>query len=447
MIEIRTLIIDPLYKRSELHEFAFDLAMTPELQRLRDIRLSNVNSLFLPGISNISRFEHSLGMAILAERLSNRLKIGEVDKHHLIAASMLHDAATPPFGHTVEYIFQQKDPHYSHEDNIKKILSEEESQEDGIIGRYTQTSGKEQKAFRIISSKKIANIALNPKIVADLILGETNLGKFIKSDFDLDNIDNIYRMAYHMGIDFDQSIINLIIDGYVLLGNQIAYLENNIQYLQNWLDIRQKLYAELMPNQFDFSAKTMISHGVSKAIDAGEILGRYDWTLTDTELFWRLSQKESVASDTFTRLKMGELFCIESMVWINDKNVMDKIKNLQKRVEIEKDLENRLGTEIIVNFIHNKDKSSREIDLTVISENDIINRKSPKKMTIGKHINELLIGIFSKAKFKESFKRDKKCKKLLIEIIGAQEITMQQHIKNAGSSSDIVQQAGLDNFL
>jgi len=441
------MIIDPLYKRTKLHEFAFELAMTPEVQRLRDIRLSNINSLFLPGISNISRFEHSLGMAILAERLSNRLKIGEVDKHYLIAASILHDAATPPFGHTVEYIFQQKYPSYSHENNIKKILSGEESREDCILGRYTQTFGKEQKAFRIISSKKIANISLDPKIVANLILGKTNLGKFIKSDFDLDNIDNIYRMAYHMGLDIDESIINLILEGFLLLGNQIAYLENNIQYLQNWLETRQKLYAELMPNQFDFSAKTMISYGVSKAIDAGEINGRQDWQLTDTELFWILSQKESVAHDTFERLKLGELFCIESMFWINEKNAVDKIKNLQKREEIEEDLESQLKTEIIINFIHNKDKSSREIDLTVISENDIINRKSSKKMTIGKHVDELLIGIFSKAKFKESFKRDQICKNLLIEKLGVQEISSPQYLKNAGFSPSSIKQADLDNFL
>jgi HD superfamily phosphohydrolase len=440
-------MIDPLYKKTKLHEFAFELAMTPELQRLRDIRLSNVNSLFLPGIANISRFEHSLGMAILAERLSNRLKISEVDKHYLIAASMLHDAATPPFGHTVEYIFQQTDSAYSHENNIKRILSGEESQEDGIIGRYTQTSGKEQKAFRIISSKKIVNSSLDPKIVARLILGETDLGKIIKSDFDLDNIDNIYRMAYHMGIDFEESIINSIIEGYFLLGNQIAYLENNIQYLQNWLEMRQKVYSELMPNQFDFSAKTMISHGVTNAIESGEISGRRDWQLTDTELLWKLSLKESIAYDTFTRLKMGELFCIESMVWINDINAMEKIKTLQNRKEIEKQLETDLGTEIIVNFIHNKDKSSREIDLAVISDNDIIKQKSTKRVTIGRHVNELLIGIFSKAKFKESFKRDKKCKKLLMEILGVQEVTTPQSLKNTGSYPGPGKQAGLDIFL
>ena len=446
-MKIHLTMIDPLYKRTKLHEFAYELAMTPEVQRLRDIRLSNVNSLFLPGISNISRFEHSLGTAILAERLSNRLKIGEVDKHHLIAASMLHDVATPPFGHTVEYIFRQMDSNYSHENNIKKILSEEESREDGILGRYTQTSGKEQKASRIISSKKIANTSLDPKIVAKLILGKTDLGKFIKSDFDLDNIDNLYRMAYHMGIDFDSSNINSIIEGYFLLGNQIAYLENNIQYLKNWLELRRQVYSELMPNQFDFSAKTMISHGVTKAMKAGEINGRQDWQLTDSELLWKLSQKESVAFDIFTRLKMGELFCIESMVWINEKNAISKIKTLQKREEIEEQLGTELGTDIIVNFIHNEDKSSREIDLSIISDSDIINQKSSKKVTIGRHINELLIGIFSKAKYKESFKKDKKCKNLLMEILGVQEVTIPQYLKNIDSSSGIGKQAGLDNFL
>ena len=164
-------------------------------------------------------------------------------------------------------------------------------------------------------------------------------------------------MAYHMGIDFDISNIYSIIDGYFLLGNQIAYLENNVQYLKKWLETRRQLYSELMPNQFDFSAKTMISYGVTKAIEAGEINGRQDWQLTDTELLWRLSQKESVAFDTFTRLKRGELFCIESMVWIDDEKAIDKIKTLQKRREIEKRLETELGIEIIVNFIHDNDKS------------------------------------------------------------------------------------------
>ncbi|MGP8256477.1 MAG: HD domain-containing protein [Methanoregula sp.] len=421
--------------------------MTPEVQRLRDIRLSNVNSLFLTGIANISRFEHSLGMAILADRLSNRLKLGDIEKHYLIAASMLHDAATPPFGHTVEYIFQQTAPDYSHDRNIKKILSGEESYEDGIIGQYTQTFGKEQKAFRIISSKKIANSSLDPKIVAKLILGETDLGKLIKSDFDLDNIDNIYRMAYHMGIDFDISNIYSIIDGYFLLGNQIAYLENNVQYLKKWLETRRQLYSELMPNQFDFSAKTMISYGVTKAIEAGEINGRQDWQLTDTELLWRLSQKESVAFDTFTRLKRGELFCIESMVWIDDEKAIDKIKTLQKRREIEKRLETELGIEIIVNFIHDNDKSSRKIDLAVITDNDVINQKSSKNITIGGHVNELLIGIFSKAKFKESFKREQNCKNVLLEILGAHEVTNPQYLKNAGSSHVVRKQTGLDIFL
>ena len=104
-------------------------------------------------------------MAISADRLSNRLKLGDIEKHYLIAASMLHDAATPPFGHTVEYPSTTA-LDYSHDRNIKKILSGEESYEDGIIGQYTQTFGKAQKAFRIISSKKIANSSLITKIVA-----------------------------------------------------------------------------------------------------------------------------------------------------------------------------------------------------------------------------------------------------------------------------------------
>ena len=38
----------------------------------------------------------------------------------------------------------------------------------------------------------------------------------------------------------------------------------------------------------------MISYGVTKAIEAGEINGRQDWQLTDTELLRRVSKKNQL---------------------------------------------------------------------------------------------------------------------------------------------------------
>jgi hypothetical protein len=58
--------IDPLYGCYKLSPLVRALVVQPEVQRLRDVRLSNINSMFILGSANISRYEHSLGVAYLA---------------------------------------------------------------------------------------------------------------------------------------------------------------------------------------------------------------------------------------------------------------------------------------------------------------------------------------------------------------------------------------------
>lgn len=442
--EINIYGIDPLYGKCKLNNFIYELALTPEVQRLRDVRLSNINSLFLPGISNISRYEHSIGVALLAEKLSNMLKLDEIDKHHLIAAGILHDVATPPFGHTVESVFKQKDPNYSHEKNIGLILEGKTSREDSIYGGHTQVLYTQFKASRLISSKKIKGENLDPKVVASLIYGENTLGRFIKGDIDLDNIDNIYRMAYHMGIPINTSDTIAILEGYRLVGNQIAYIENNNQYIKKWLDVRKTLYSELMPNPFDCSAKTMISYGVSKAIDAKEINGRHDWSLTDIELIDKLSQKNSVAYDTIMRLRRGELFCIECMFWIEDKDVIDKIIDLKKRNEIENDLQSNFG-KVILYYIYDKNKSSRNIKLNTLLS-DTIDSKPEKVINLGESTDKLLLGIFSESKFDVSFKKEKEYRNYLIDTLGNIHFIKPEYSNKIGFSSAHLIQENLTSY-
>lgn len=54
-------LFDPLYGNVEFEPAIADLASQPLVQRLRHIRLSNVDSSGLPGIANVSRYEHALG--------------------------------------------------------------------------------------------------------------------------------------------------------------------------------------------------------------------------------------------------------------------------------------------------------------------------------------------------------------------------------------------------
>ena len=63
--------LDPLYGRTTLAANEVELLHAPEIQRLRNIRMCNINSLLVTGASEISRFEHCLGVVRLAKEWSN----------------------------------------------------------------------------------------------------------------------------------------------------------------------------------------------------------------------------------------------------------------------------------------------------------------------------------------------------------------------------------------
>ena len=60
-------IYDCLYGEMDFDKIVYQCMLTPEMQRLREVRLGNINSLFLTGSANINRFEHSVGTAYLAK--------------------------------------------------------------------------------------------------------------------------------------------------------------------------------------------------------------------------------------------------------------------------------------------------------------------------------------------------------------------------------------------
>src|SRR3989442_601433 len=124
-------LLDALYGDIVLPSPIADLLCTPAVQRLRGIRLSNIDSLSMPGIANISRYEHVIGAAYLGTqvRLGNRISRNEALV--LQAAALLHDAAITAFGHLVEEALHYVGASFDHE---KKLLMLLQNSGDGELG-------------------------------------------------------------------------------------------------------------------------------------------------------------------------------------------------------------------------------------------------------------------------------------------------------------------------
>src|SRR3569623_1543574 len=93
---------DALYGRISFDAPFSQLLSAPIVQRMRHIRLSNIDSIDLPGIANLSRYEHVLGVAHLASIVGIRHSLTTTERLVLDAAAVLHDWAITSFGHLVE---------------------------------------------------------------------------------------------------------------------------------------------------------------------------------------------------------------------------------------------------------------------------------------------------------------------------------------------------------
>src|SRR3954466_3980120 len=95
---------DILYGTVEMPDWIIPFLKLPEFVRLRGVRLSNVDSYEFKDFNGPTRWDHCIGVAHLAMRYCKKKSISDIDAIHLVLAALLHDIATPPFAHTVEYV-------------------------------------------------------------------------------------------------------------------------------------------------------------------------------------------------------------------------------------------------------------------------------------------------------------------------------------------------------
>lgn len=117
-------------------DLAKDLLQTKALKRLRNIGFLGAIDYFRKGNGKAAhrrrhnRLEHSVGVALLAQKFSKTAEICEAERLKLVAAALLHDVGHGPLSHTLEPVFEDEhgiNHHSSTEDVIRgdKIFERE----------------------------------------------------------------------------------------------------------------------------------------------------------------------------------------------------------------------------------------------------------------------------------------------------------------------------------
>lgn len=380
---------DPLYGAVALTDFEYSLLFLPEVQRLRYVRMCNINSLLVTGASEISRFEHVLGVMRLAKEWlgNNGQNLSEIERSSFLSAAILHDFQTGPFGHSLQYVleetetegdFRHEDVAHGHSQNFHQKADAAAS----FAGQLFQGATK---------------LSENWQEISNLIEGSGKLGPLISGTIDLDNIDNVVRLAYHVGVASreDAEIALEMARDFRPKNGMLEVSSTSLPLITRWQDIRSRLYHLLLLDWAEFSAKAMLTKAIETLIDL-KFLGSDVWKMTDLEFLEHIERtavgEGQEAKNLAQRVRRGDLYAPLFLGEIQGTDLYESLNVPVAKRQLEKDLRQEINTylgaskETLVHYIKDKGKTNRRIDVVLRGTNE--------KVSLGASSDRTLIGVF-----------------------------------------------------
>jgi HD superfamily phosphohydrolase len=252
-VERKKIIRDAVLGSHELSPLEVSIIDTPFVQRLRGISQTALACLTYPS-ANHNRFEHSLGVSILAHRMGralvdNDFKIEDHTLKELRIAGLLHDIGHGPFSHASEEIIRQLD-------EVKDTCNKD--------SRFSRFKPHEMIGFKILQThsfrdffsdllKKYGETEINLDTISEMIIGSMTDDKnehykadIINGAFDADKLDYLNRDAHFTGlkmaIDIERILATLIVDERKKFPRRIAVDVGGVHILEQILFNKMLLY-------------------------------------------------------------------------------------------------------------------------------------------------------------------------------------------------------------
>ncbi len=251
------IIKDPIWGFYEIEDWALPIIDHPAFQRLRRIRQLAGAEVVYPA-ANHTRFEHSLGVAHLALKISNvvdkRLRergedgLTEEDKRTVYLAGLLHDVGHFAFSHAAEGLLDLYGK--NHEDFTRRIILE-------------------------LLSSEIEKAGCDPEIVAECAAGKEIrkvrdrpfLKEIVGSAIDADKLDWLPRDSYHTGVPYGLIDSERIILFMNVENNHIVIHEKAKQALEMMLLGRALCFQAIYFHKTSRAAQILIDQALKAAND------------------------------------------------------------------------------------------------------------------------------------------------------------------------------------
>jgi hypothetical protein len=269
---------DILYGKVSLPDWIIPFLKAPEFVRLRGVRLSNVDSFQFKDFNGPTRWDHCIAVAALAVRCGEKRRISERELMHLSLAALFHDVATPPFAHTMEHVLEGFDHEVEAQGILKAISS-------GDVNPDHPVFASQLPQFQRICGRvsRQLGITIDPDEVAQLVVGDGDLGFLVNGSLDLDNADNVTRASLHLGIEVDKQVPLGIADWLATQeGVPVNLGEVREESVVKWLRYRRELYGAFYDSsEEELGRQAFLQHLGRKALLAG---------ITRRQLVWNTDE-------------------------------------------------------------------------------------------------------------------------------------------------------------
>lgn len=349
-------VADSLYGGLVLPGWLDEILLTADVQRLRGIRLINSTSPSLTSISDARRYTHTLGVVRLAMETSEQAGLSRQDTRTLLASAVSHDLATPPFGHLFEYLLTALRG-WSHEREVLSILERSYSS----LGEHHQILPGRAASLGSVFVRH----AISAEAVTATVKGQGHLGPLIAGSLDLDNIDNVFRMAHLLGMVHDPGSALALAGALRLAPGGLGLADSGIEPLDTWERTRRRVYELLAFDETNLKAQAMLTEAIVAAMAAGAVSEEH-WVWTDELLLLKLQQCLASRSAAI-RLGVGDLYDTVFIGWYDQPKGPVDWRHPHELARLREVLEGATRLPCVPYVFYDRGTFSKTIDVAVAS--------------------------------------------------------------------------------
>jgi uncharacterized protein len=319
-------IRDPIHSFISLSALEMKVVNSGIFQRLRRIRQLAMADLVYPGATH-TRFEHSLGVLFIADKIAKQLVKEKIIKNQDIVpirfSGLLHDLGHGPFSHISENILEH---------HIKKPLKGSvEGIHEEITKKLIQNSDELKKILGHTLLRDIIDIFSNNDIRKDIVSGP----------LDADKLDYLMRDAYYAGVKYGWFDFSKILEAMTIIGKgssaRLGIREEGVHAVEQLIMAKHHMTVQVYRHRVRAITDAMIIRGIELAIRDGDSqmknLYEYDGSNRYLENYLRWWDGKVVdhmvgcgsksGRDIFERLSKRRLFKRVHRRGINEREISD----------------------------------------------------------------------------------------------------------------------------